>query len=105
MGTDTWTELAHQPLDANVTSNNQDSMCAYDKNSGLVVTAGGYRFYNGEFDPRRTDQVLLYNPSLDTWIEGPKLPFILESGIMVEVNGKLHIFGGVTGKKMSDKIC
>lgn len=58
---------------------------------GVFWFAGGF---TGNHPGPATANVWRYDPDNDAWIPGPPLPAPRGSGALVELNGRLHFFGG-----------
>jgi DNA-binding CsgD family transcriptional regulator/N-acetylneuraminic acid mutarotase len=68
---------------------------------GAVVIGGkiyipGGRLPSGE----NTDILQVYNPRLNTWTEGTKLPIRVSAYGLAALDGKIYLFGGWSGSKV-----
>jgi N-acetylneuraminic acid mutarotase len=69
---------------------------------GKVWFAGGYLGNGSGGQIFGTTNVRIYDPSNDTWANGPSLPSARAAGSMVKVDRKLYYFGGEVANRTSD---
>jgi hypothetical protein len=84
-----WTSHAEAPLEL--------TEVAAAPFGGAVWTAGGLTG-----DGEATTAVLIYDPTFDTWEEGPSLPTPVHHAAMVNAGDRLHVVGGYTGSGFDD---
>jgi N-acetylneuraminic acid mutarotase len=62
---------------------------------GKIYLAGGYL---GDHPGPATADVWIYDIAQDSWTAGPALPEAVGGGVLVELSGQLHFFGGALRK-------